>query len=457
MEAPVESLLADVRESRYHRQSLITWWDQRRVGDARVLVIGAGALGNEIAKLLALLGIGATVIFDPDRIERSNLSRSVLFRESDEGSFKAEVVAKRMRELNPDVRALAVCENALTGAGLGLFAWADVVIGAVDNREARVFINAACARVRKVWIDGAIEGFAGVVRAFAPWRGACYECTMNRTDHQLLAERRSCALLARETVARGHVPTTAVGASIIGAMQVQEAIKELHGQPTLEGTGLHVEGLFGDVSRVAYPRRDDCPGHDDLGELEPLGLGTGEVTLGELLERAERQLGAGASLDFSREVITRLTCPACGHSSAGGLVLGGLRQSAAACPSCRTHRVVELCSTVSRPSRGDGDGDGGAGEDDGDAGDGGLDLSRTPAQLGLPPLDLIVARHGLERCCAWVFDGDAAALLAPLGDLGRLRPAAAASAASAAHAESAEPTVPGSAAPALLHASGRSA
>jgi adenylyltransferase/sulfurtransferase len=406
MDAPVESLLVEVRESRYHRQALIEWWDQARVRAAHVLLIGAGALGNEIAKLLALLGCGATVIFDRDRIERSNLSRAIMFRETDEGSAKAEVMARRMHELNPDVRAHAVVGNALTGAGLGLFAWADVVIGAVDNREARVFINAACARLRKVWIDGAIEGFAGVVRAFAPWRGACYECTMNRTDRKLLAERRSCAMLARDVVARGHVPTTAVAASIIGAMQVQEAIKVLHAQPTLEGCGLHIEGLFGEVSRVRYPRRDECPGHDALDAVVPLGLRSDEVTLGELLERAERELGAGAVLELSRDVITRLSCPACGQSALGGVALGGLREAEAACPACRTHRIVEVASSIGRPTPGF---DGAAEVEAARA-----LLRRTPAELGLPPFDVIVARQGTERRVAWLFDGDAARALGEL-------------------------------------------
>src|SRR5437868_5779980 len=70
-------------DMRYHRQMLIPWWDQTQVARTRILVVGAGALGNEILKSLALVGAGYTLVFDPDRIERSNLSRSVLFRESD--------------------------------------------------------------------------------------------------------------------------------------------------------------------------------------------------------------------------------------------------------------------------------------------------------------------------------------------------------------------------------------
>src|SRR6185369_8827198 len=100
-----------------------------------------------------------------------------------------------------------------------------VIIGAVDNREARVFINSCSARVGKKWVDGAIEALSGVVRVFSPADGPCYECTMNSTDRKLLAERRSCALLARDLALQGRVPTSAVAASIIGAMQVQEAIK----------------------------------------------------------------------------------------------------------------------------------------------------------------------------------------------------------------------------------------
>src|SRR5258706_15167955 len=97
MSASGDSHLFEVREDRYHRQTLIDWWDQQRVRDTRILVIGAGALGNEILKLLALIGSGWTLVYDPDRIERSNLSRSVLFRETDEGGHKAEVAAREMR------------------------------------------------------------------------------------------------------------------------------------------------------------------------------------------------------------------------------------------------------------------------------------------------------------------------------------------------------------------------
>jgi adenylyltransferase/sulfurtransferase len=67
------------------------------------LVIGAGALGNEIIKNLALTGIGNILLVDFDQIEPSNLSRSILFRETDRGRYKADVAAERAREIFPDI------------------------------------------------------------------------------------------------------------------------------------------------------------------------------------------------------------------------------------------------------------------------------------------------------------------------------------------------------------------
>ena len=105
-----EAAAGAASEGRYDRQSLIGWWDQDRLARARFLVIGAGALGNEVLKLLALMGAGSILVYDMDRIERSNLSRGVLFREGDEGLRKAEVAVRRLREMNPEEREAFVQE-----------------------------------------------------------------------------------------------------------------------------------------------------------------------------------------------------------------------------------------------------------------------------------------------------------------------------------------------------------
>ncbi len=386
-------------EGRYHRQTLVDWWDQQRVRSARILVVGAGALGNEILKTLALIGAGHVLVYDMDAIERSNLSRGVLFRDGDEGAKKAGVAARRMRELNPEVLAHAREENLVHRAGLGVFLWADVVISGVDNREARIFINAACAGTGRAWVDGAIEGLSGVVRAFRPRDGPCYECTMSAVDRKLVAERRSCALLARDAVSLGRVPATATAASVIGALQVQEALKILHGQPALVGEGLHLDGFAAEASRVRYPRRDECPGHEDLGPVTPLGRGAADITFGELIARAERDLGPGAVLEFSRDVVLSLECPACGRREPGNVVLGEVGERRAMCPACGEHRIVDPASSTT--------------------GDGPVDPTRTPAEIGLPLFDIMVARRGMAKRKAYLFDADAAAVLGPLAGSAR--------------------------------------
>ena len=211
-----------VEEGRLARFQSIKWWRQDTMRAARVLVIGAGALGNEVLKNLALLGVGNVVIVDMDRIERSNLCRSVLFRESDEGQYKAHAAARAAQALYPEIRIQGLRANVLAELGLGYFRWAQVVVGALDNREARVFVNRACAQTQRPWIDGGIDVLNGIVRGFAPPATACYECTMGQADWDLLAKRRSCALLARQAFAEGGAPTTPTTASIIRAIKPQD-------------------------------------------------------------------------------------------------------------------------------------------------------------------------------------------------------------------------------------------
>src|ERR1044072_3828118 len=393
MSTPVETIRV-LPEGRYSRQRLISWWEQDRLAAARVLVIGAGALGNEILKLLALSGVGHIMIYDMDRIEVSNLSRTVLFKETDAGAFKAEVAAQRVVELNPQSGAIGASHNLIHAPALGVFVWADVVICGLDNRLARMFVNSSCARTGRTWIDGAIEGLSGIVRVFDPARTACYECTMNEADRKHVQDRLSCAMLARDEISLGHVPTTSVAASLIAALEVQEAIKYLHGQHTLYGEGIHVNGMWPAFSRVQYRRRDDCPAHDSFGQIVPLQLGVNDITLGELLDRAEAKLGRGVTLELSRDVVTSLTCPVCEQTERVGLVLGALREAAARCAVCGTHRVVQFSGTVVRDAE--------------------IDLSHTTGEIGVPPLDIIVVRQGIEKQEAWLFAGDAAAAL---GDL----------------------------------------
>ena len=87
-----------------------------------------------------------------------------------------------------------------------------VIVGCLDNREARLSINRFAYAVNKPWVDGAIQELMGIVRVFWPWQGACYECTLTDQDYQIINLRYSCPLLARQDMLQGKVPTTPTSA-----------------------------------------------------------------------------------------------------------------------------------------------------------------------------------------------------------------------------------------------------
>lgn len=143
-------------------------FEQQRVSAAHVMVVGCGALGNEVLKNLVLLGIGHIVVVDFDVVEMGNLSRSILFLPSDAANkrLKVEVVAERLKAINPAVEVKTICGDVAYDVGLGLIRQQDVVIGCVDNRWARYCINRLCMRADVPWVDGGIEELEGTAQVF---------------------------------------------------------------------------------------------------------------------------------------------------------------------------------------------------------------------------------------------------------------------------------------------------
>jgi molybdopterin/thiamine biosynthesis adenylyltransferase len=382
---PVRIGEEEVHEDRFSRFRLIPWWDQAKLQSARVLVIGAGALGNEILKNLALLGFTRIAIVDLDRIEESNLSRTILYRSDDVGSYKADVAARSVKALAPNVKVKPLVANVVQNCGLGLFAWSDVIIAGLDNREARLWINRCAWKMNRPWIDGAIEGINGVARVFVAGSAPCYECTLGETDWKLLEQRMSCNLLLREANVEGKVATTPTISSVIAGIEVQEAVKLLHGMPTLASRGFVFEGLNHTSYKIEYTANPDCMSHFTFESVAELPLKSNGLTLEDLRQKGARDLGReDVVVEFSRDVVHELQCPRCGGKEEVFAPVGSLGYEDGRCPRDAQMRVVKTIHGYS-----------------GKEGFGG----RTLDELGLPMFDVFTVRSA-EAERAYLIAGD---------------------------------------------------
>lgn len=325
---------------RYSRLKLIAWWEQEKITAAKILVVGAGALGNEVIKNLALMGIGEINIIDFDEVQESNLSRSVLFRATHEGRAKALVAAEMARDLNPDCNINPIVGDILTDIGLGFVADMNLVICCVDNREARLWINRMCWKTNRPWIDGGIQEINGVAKVFCPPLGACYECAMTENDYRLISLRYSCPLLRKEDIQQGKVPTAPTIASIIGGLQVQEALKLIHQLPTAEGSALVFNGLSNNFYQTRYPRRPDCLSHETYDKIIDLPS-TARTTTAEELFLQLRNTIAGQNLNWNswsilldRDFLISLNCRTCGIERREQIPLSQITAEKGICNHC---------------------------------------------------------------------------------------------------------------------------
>jgi molybdopterin/thiamine biosynthesis adenylyltransferase len=388
--SPVRIGVEDVHEDRYSRFRLIPWWNQKKLQSARVLVVGAGALGNEILKNLVLLGFERILVVDLDKIEESNLSRTILYRGSDVGSYKAEAAARSVLALATNVKVKPLVANVVQDCGLGIFAWSDVIIAGLDNREARLWINRCAWKMNRPWIDGAIEGINGVARVFVAGAAPCYECTLGETDWKLLEQRMSCNLLLREANREGKVATTPTISSVIAGIEVQEAVKLLHGMPTLAGSGFVFEGLNHTSYKVEYTANPDCMSHFTHESVTELPRRSSEWTLQDLRRYGAQDLGAeDVTVEFSRDIVHELKCPECGTKEEMFTPVGSIKYEHGRCPRDGQMRVVKTIHGY----------------------DGSEDLGkRTLDRLGLPLFDVFTVRTA-EREKAYLMAGDKSTVL----------------------------------------------
>jgi molybdopterin/thiamine biosynthesis adenylyltransferase len=310
----------DPSAGRYARLRTISWWNMQTVRDAVAVVVGAGALGNEVVKNLALLGWGKVWLVDFDTIDMSNLTRSVFFRPDDVGRPKNGVVAEAASRLNPDTNVECLDGDLRIALSPGLVKRSDVVFGCVDNVAARLALGRLAGQAGVRWIDGGLAEAEGTVSLFHPPEGACYGCGLTEDDLKDLRLRYSCPAYAARVRARGGVPTTPVVASIIAALMVQQGLKIVHGldDPAQLPIGhqLRIDVRFSRFWKAKLWVRPDCRFHPTPIEAEVLPGVSDRTTWRDILARIRHHFAdETAVLHLPQPVLECWTCQSCGRSA----------------------------------------------------------------------------------------------------------------------------------------------
>ena len=231
------------KESRTDRQERIEGWDQKKVRRTTVLVCGAGALGNELCKSLALLGIGKIYLVDFDYVELSNLSRCVFFKEqhATRKAKKAEIVAKKTQELNPGVSVEALVDR-IENVDTSLYKSIDIALGAVDNRAARYWVNQYCYWNLVPYIDGGFSGFSGSVKVVVPPISACLACSYTSEEYERVFEKDSCTGQPID-IDNPKIPSIVTSSSLVASLQIQEMLKIVLGIDSFKRKGIWNEKI----------------------------------------------------------------------------------------------------------------------------------------------------------------------------------------------------------------------
>lgn len=237
---------------RFDRQKRIEGWKQSRLQSARVLVAGAGAVGNEVCKNLAMLGVGEIVVSDMDLIEQTNLNRTTFFHDSDIGKNKAEVLKQRLETQYPQTRVSAHTTRLqeMPEDDMGNF---NAYIGSVDNIEARLYINNLAHFHKKPYIDCGTDGFMGKVQVIIPPFTPCIECHVTPEFYKNIGMRFSCTSdVVTPPESDFHVPSVSTITSIISGIAAHEYLKVLFGFDTFIKTGRWSRGIGKPIEDILY-------------------------------------------------------------------------------------------------------------------------------------------------------------------------------------------------------------
>ncbi|MBM7068112.1 molybdopterin-synthase adenylyltransferase MoeB [Actibacterium sp. 188UL27-1] len=252
VETPRPEAFSETELDRYARHIIlreIGGTGQKRLRDARILVIGAGGLGAPALMYLAGAGVGTIGLIDDDTVENANLQRQIIHSDARIGMPKVFSAETAMKALNPFVTVRPYNRRLTDEIADDLFADYDLVLDGTDNFATRYRANAAAVRAGRPLISGALTQWEGQISVFDPAHGApCYQCIFPESPADGLAP--SCA----EAGVLGPLP------GVIGAMMAVEAVKLITGAGTLmRGEMLIYDALYGETRKIGIQSNPTCP------------------------------------------------------------------------------------------------------------------------------------------------------------------------------------------------------
>lgn len=337
-------------EKKTDRQERIEGWHQEVLDEAKALVVGAGAIGNELLKNLALVGFGYVLVCDMDRIEESNLSRTVLFNESNLGEMKSEVAVRKYLEMNTadKARADVFVGNVCTELGTGVFNQVDLVIGCLDNLQARYEMNRRCSLVGKPFIDAGIANLtANLTVVHSSETEPCWACmySSKKAEETKSMVRSSCGIGAAAVRKSGKAPTTQPPSALVAGFQSNEVIKCLHAMkkesmPFDAGRHYIFNGWYNSFDRFKLVRKEECADHRRYDRIDQTPISC-DWTLRRTLEYVRENYGEGYFLNIENDnqyhvagFVTTAKCRHCGKTIEVNRSMKELKEDELYCEQC---------------------------------------------------------------------------------------------------------------------------
>lgn len=301
-------------ENYFERQELVLGDEiGHKIKDAKILVVGAGAGGNEVLKNLALMGFGNFTIVDFDPIESSNLSRTILFSKEDVGRPKAEVAADILKSISLHESPNIVGINAkIQDIGKQVFFDNDIIICCVDTTNARAYMSDWCVRLKKPFFEMGFEKFV-IQISFFPNETRGDACLREIIGFERFSgKRHSCSNLKIDDAELKHIPTIQVSSALAGAFIATEIILFLQGKTRLKNKMLQYSAEYHLCSVFDTPQHDKCIIHRD-NELKIIKSNlNNEATVGDLLQYSKSLVGEECLLRFEDLFIVSMDCESCG-------------------------------------------------------------------------------------------------------------------------------------------------